>query len=194
MTDNFSTNFSGMFYDPSAAEYYWTQNQVHPKVTLSKTPFTYQTPDIITGTIIGDQSNIGDLLLDVWIDVVTPWVGSVNGIPWSSPFLGTTYLPVEDISPFYKDLQGNTFDMSLTDIINGGLIDGLNYSPSGLSIPQQSYGKIYSPGTFTNLVSCHVSVNSSGQPDTVDFTNDPTTLTSGSAILNVLTLKQNQEN
>jgi hypothetical protein len=190
MTDNFSTNFSGMFYDPSAAEYYWTQSQVLPRVTLSKTPFTYQTPDIITGTPIGGISNPGDVLLDVWIDVVTPWVGSLNVTP-STPLLllGNTYLPVDNISPYRRDLN-TTFDMSLTDIVNGGLSSGSVHSSSGLSIPQQSYGQIYAPGTFINPVSCHVCVNGSGQPNTVVFTNSPTTLTSGTAILNILTFKQ----
>ena len=189
MTENFSTNFSGMFYDPSAPEYYWTQNQVYPKVNLTKIPFTYQTPDIITGTPIGDPASPADLLLDVWIDVVTPWVGSLNTTP-SIPLalLGSTYLPVKNISPYYKDLQGNLYNMNLTDIVNGGLSAGSVNSSSGLSIPQQSYGKIFAPGTFIDPVICHVCVNSSGHPDTVSFTNPPTTLTSGTAILNILTI------
>jgi len=196
MTDNFSTNFSGMFYDPSAAEYYWTQTQVLPRVTLGKTPFTYQTPNIITGTPIGGIGGIstpGDVLLDVWIDVVTPWVGSLNATPSTPlPLLGNTYLPVNNISPYRRDLN-TTFDMSLTDIVNGGLSSGSVHSSSGLSIPQQSYGKIYAPGTFINPVSCHVCVNGSGQPNTVGFTNSPTTLTSGTAILNILYINQNRD-
>lgn len=147
---------------------------------VRKFPFSFDTPDLLTGAEIYTPT-VGDILLDAWLEIVEVWDGTTPKAD-----IGLFNGPPEEAFGLFAVTAGTggVLDLTLSDQEDPGNVGYLmNFSVSDLAGSSANNSIRVAPGKFTTTDPIKVIATTNGRLDG----EDPES-TQGSAILYLVTV------